>query len=145
MCIKRTWQDRRKPDSICEEAMQMFADCYGAQCGTFALYVQPFGGVYLTGGVTQKNAQWLLDEGSFMDAFYDKGRLTEVLKKVPLLIVNSDDMGQKGAHLRAVKLLKEEVTSQAKRLFHALDINKDGVLRASELEALFNVSVHPGP
>mmetsp|Transcript_89258 Transcript_89258/g.158292 ORF Transcript_89258/g.158292 Transcript_89258/m.158292 type:complete len:692 (-) Transcript_89258:42-2117(-) len=128
-----------KPGSICEQAMKIFADCYGAQCGTFSLYVQPFGGCYLTGGVTQKNAQWLLDEGSFMDAFYDKGRLTGVLRQVPLLIVNSDDMGQKGAHLRAVKLLKEEVKNQARRLFDKLDINKDGVLKAGELKALFQV------
>lgn len=36
------------------------------------------------------------------------GRLTPVLHRVPLYIVNSDDMGQRGAHLRAVQLLKSE-------------------------------------
>jgi len=126
-----------KEGTLCEKALKLFASSYGAQCATFALYVQPFGGIYLTGGVTKRMADWLLSEGSFMKAYYDKGRLTPLLHKVPLMIVNSDDMGQRGAHLRSVQLLKEEIRAQAKRLFKELDINKDGHLNLKELEALF--------
>lgn len=126
-----------KGGNLCEKALELFASSYGAQCATFALYVQPFGGIYLTGGVTKKMADWLLSEGSFMKAYYDKGRLTPLLHKVPLMIVNSDDMGQRGAHLRSVQLLKEEIRAQAKRLFSELDISKDGKLNLNELEALF--------
>ncbi|CAL1138481.1 unnamed protein product [Cladocopium goreaui] len=128
------------PGSLCEKTLKIFSDAYGAQCATFALYVQPFGGVYITGGVTKKMREWLLKEGSFMKAYYDKGRLTPVLHRVPLMIVNSDDMGQRGAHLRAVMLLKAEVELQAKRLFDALDVNNDGVLFLSELEGLFEMA-----
>lgn len=32
------------PGSICERALKIFASCYGSQCGTMALSVQPFGG-----------------------------------------------------------------------------------------------------
>ena len=31
------------------------------------------GGIYITGGVTKKMREWLLKEGSFMKAYYDKG------------------------------------------------------------------------
>eukprot|EP00913_Durusdinium_trenchii_P004466 g4145.t1 len=122
------------------KTLKIFSDAYGAQCATFALYVQPFGGIYITGGVTKKMREWLLSEGSFMKAYYDKGRLTPVLHRVPLMIVNSDDMGQRGAHLRAVMLLKSEVEVQARRLFDALDVNKDGVLLLPELEGLFEMA-----
>lgn len=128
------------PGSLCERTLKIFSDAYGAQCATFALYVQPFGGIYITGGVTKKMREWLLTEGSFMKAYYDKGRLTPVLHRVPLMIVNSDDMGQRGAHLRAVMLLKSEVELQARRLFDALDVNNDGVLFLSELEGLFEMA-----
>ncbi|CAK9012882.1 unnamed protein product [Durusdinium trenchii] len=128
------------PGSLCEKTLKIFSDAYGAQCATFALYVQPFGGIYITGGVTKKMREWLLSEGSFMKAYYDKGRLTPVLHRVPLMIVNSDDMGQRGAHLRAVMLLKSEVEVQARRLFDALDVNKDGVLLLPELEGLFEMA-----
>ena len=30
-------------------------------------------GIYITGGVTKKMREWLLKEGSFMKAYYDKG------------------------------------------------------------------------
>jgi len=129
-----------KPGSLCEKTMKIFADAYGAQCATFALYVQPFGGIYITGGVTKKMREWLLKEGSFMKAYYDKGRLTPVLNRVPLMIVEGDDMGQRGAHLRAVMLLKQEIREQARRLFDTLDFNHDGLLFVGELEGLFEMA-----
>ena len=42
------------PGSLCEEAMSIFASCYGAETGVCALKFMPFGGLYLTGGVTGK-------------------------------------------------------------------------------------------
>eukprot|EP00931_Biecheleriopsis_adriatica_P060285 TRINITY_DN36191_c0_g1_i1.p1 TRINITY_DN36191_c0_g1~~TRINITY_DN36191_c0_g1_i1.p1 ORF type:complete len:727 (-),score=166.86 TRINITY_DN36191_c0_g1_i1:38-2188(-) len=134
------------PGSLCERTLKIFAGAYGAQCGNFALCLQPFGGIYITGGVTKRMASWLLSEGSFMKAYCDKGRLSPLLQKVPLFIVKSDDMGQRGAHYRAVKLLKSEIAKQAHRLFDELDVNRDGLLKASELEGLFQVAgSHLGP
>jgi len=125
------------PGSLCEKTLKIFASCYGAQCGTMALFVQPFGGLYLTGGVTKRMAEWLLEEGSFLAAYFDKGRLSPLLEKVPLMVVKSDDMGQRGAHLRAVRLLKEEIMHQAERLFAELDVRKEGVLKVDELDTIF--------
>jgi len=94
-----------KPGTLCESALSIFASCYGAVAGTFALQVMPFGGLYLSGGVTQKLQQFLVDEGSFLEAYFDKGRVSPMLRDVPLFFVRGDEMGQRGAHLRAVRLL----------------------------------------
>jgi glucokinase len=93
------------PGTLCHEALQIFADCYGCACGTFALQIMPFGGLYLTGGVTQKLQSFLQTDGSFLAAYADKGRVSPMLQDVPLFFVKGDDMGQRGAHLRAVRLL----------------------------------------
>jgi len=94
------------PGTLCEKAMQIFASCYGSQVGTLALHFMPYKGLYITGGVTQKSLDFLQRDNSFLDAYYDKGRVSPLLHRVPLYFVKSDDMGQRGAHYRAVQLLK---------------------------------------
>lgn len=94
-----------KPGTLCYEALRIFAECYGAVCGTFSLQVMPFGGFYLSGGVTQKLQEFLVNEGSFLEAYFDKGRVSPMLEDVPLFFVKGDEMGQRGAHLRSVRLL----------------------------------------
>jgi len=91
---------------LCAEALSIFTSCYGAEAGVTGLKFLPFGGLFLTGGVTSKTAHLLFKETGFMDAFYDKGRVSPVLQRVPLFLVLTDDMGERGSHLRAVRLLK---------------------------------------
>lgn len=95
------------PGSLCEQSLNIFASCYGAEAGVTALKFLPFGGLYLTGGVTGKTMDFLLKDQNFMDSFYDKGRVSPILKRVPLFVVLTDDMGERGSHLRAVKLLHD--------------------------------------
>ncbi|CAE8708647.1 unnamed protein product, partial [Polarella glacialis] len=95
------------PGSLCEEALQIFAACYGGYCGNTAITLMPFGGLYLSGGVTNKLKEWMMRDGSFMEAYQDKGRVSPILGNVPLFIVKGEDMGQRGAHLRAVMLLHQ--------------------------------------
>jgi hypothetical protein len=92
--------------SLCEEALAIFASCYGAETGVCALKFMPFGGLYLTGGVTNKTMEFLLKDNRFLEAYYDKGRVAPLLDRVPLYVVKCDDMGKRGAHLRAVQLLR---------------------------------------
>eukprot|EP00928_Gymnodinium_smaydae_P054241 TRINITY_DN38054_c0_g1_i1.p1 TRINITY_DN38054_c0_g1~~TRINITY_DN38054_c0_g1_i1.p1 ORF type:complete len:571 (+),score=119.01 TRINITY_DN38054_c0_g1_i1:144-1715(+) len=92
-------------DPLCKQTLKIFADCYGTVCGTFALQVMPFGGIYISGGVTQKLQKFLSDDTTFLDAYFDKGRVSPFLKDIPLFFVKGDEMGQRGAHLRSVRLL----------------------------------------
>jgi Glucokinase len=58
----------------------------------------PTGGLYVTGGLTPKNIEWIEGEGScFMKAYWDKGRVTPILKNVPLFAVMTEDLGVRGA------------------------------------------------
>lgn len=55
-------------------------------------------------------------DSAFMRAFHDKGRLSPLLKRVPVLAVLAEDIGQRGAHLVAFRLLlkaQEEVASSS--------------------------------
>lgn len=104
------------PGSLCEHTLKIFASCYGAACGNLALTVQPFGGLYITGGVTKRLSDWLIDDSSFLAAYRDKGRLSPLLDHIPLFLVKGDDMGQRGAHHRAVLLLKHHVSGQLPRM-----------------------------
>lgn len=67
-------------------------------------------GLYLTGGVTNKLSDRLIGTDTFLQAYYDKGRVSPLLKRVPLYIIKADDTGQRGAHLRAVHLLLEHLS-----------------------------------
>ena len=71
-----------------------------------ALQYMPFRGLYLTGGVTAKLMPLLKSDPAFMAAFFDKGRVSPLLQHVPVYIIKTEDMGQRGAHLRAVQMLQ---------------------------------------
>lgn len=68
----------------------------------------PSGGLYLTGGLTPKNIDLIKDpEGLFMKAFMDKGRVSGMLKSVPVYAVLVEDLGERGAKFIASKLLSQ--------------------------------------
>lgn len=123
------------PGSLCEQAMQIFADCYGSQVGTLALHFMPFRGIYITGGVTQKSLGFLQADTSFLDAYHDKGRVSPLLHRVPLYFVKSDDMGQRGAHYRAVQLLKRKLAGHKPRVAEDMpDMSPDDLPAPRELD-----------
>lgn len=95
-------------ENLCMQALNIFAECYGATCGSMAIQFMPFRGLFITGGVSKKLEHLLAeDRGAFIRAFHDKGRVSPLVDQVPLYLVKSDDMGQRGAHLRSVRLLQE--------------------------------------
>jgi glucokinase len=56
----------------------------------------PYGGLYLTGGLTPKNIDLLRGEhGLFMTAFRDKGRVSGMLSPIPVYAVMVEDLGQR--------------------------------------------------
>jgi len=81
---------------ICAETMRMFASAYGAEAGNVALKVLAAGGIYLGGGVAPKNLQ-VMQNGEFMRAFLDKGRLSPLLEKVPVRIILDETCALLGA------------------------------------------------
>jgi glucokinase len=71
---------------ICEKALDMFVSAYGAEAGNLALKVLSVGGLYVGGGIAPRILEKLKD-GTFMKAFSDKGRLSQLLAHMPVRVI----------------------------------------------------------
>jgi glucokinase len=71
---------------ICEKAMDMFVSAYGSEAGNLALKVLAAGGLYVGGGIAPRILEKLKD-GTFMKAFIDKGRLSQLLVNMPVRVI----------------------------------------------------------
>lgn len=91
-----------KRDRLCEQTMQLFVAAYGAEAGNLALKLLPYGGIYVAGGIAAKNLP-LFQEGSFLRAFTDKGRVSPLLENVPVHIVLNSKVGLIGASISAAR------------------------------------------
>lgn len=81
---------------LCEQAVDLFVDIYGAAAGNLALKFLALGGVFLGGGIAPKILSKLKDS-RFMRAFRDKGRLHTLLEKIPVKVVLNDKTALLGA------------------------------------------------
>ena len=96
-----------KGDLVCLKAVEVFSECYGSEVGVAALKWLPYGGLYISGGLAAKNPSWVSSE-AFLNAYSDKGRLSPLVKSVPLYMVKVEDTGERGALYMAVRMLGEK-------------------------------------
>ena len=71
---------------ICERTLDMFVSAYGAEAGNLALKLLSIGGLYIGGGIAPRILEKLKD-GTFMKAFTDKGRLSQLLVNMPVRVI----------------------------------------------------------
>jgi glucokinase len=71
---------------ICEKALDLFVSAYGAEAGNLALKILSVGGLYVGGGIAPRIIEKLKD-GTFMKAFTDKGRLSQLLVHMPVRVI----------------------------------------------------------
>ncbi|CAL7960989.1 Glucokinase [Gammaproteobacteria bacterium] len=90
-------------DIMAIRALDIFMRIYGAAVGNLALTTLPFGGLYVVGGIAPKLLTQI-KKGSFLEAFADKGRMSALLKGIPLHIVLYEDIGLQGAAVCARKI-----------------------------------------
>jgi glucokinase len=90
-------------DEICVETLNWFVHLYGAEAGNLALKVMSRGGVYLGGGIAPKILP-LLQSGAFLNAFLNKGRMSPLLKAMPVKVILNDRAALFGPALRAAQL-----------------------------------------
>lgn len=93
----------KQQDYLCQQTMELFMEAYGAEAGNLALKLLPYGGVYIAGGIAAKILP-LMQQGNFMQAFLQKGRMNSLLKQVPVHIVLNSEVGLIGAALCAAQL-----------------------------------------
>lgn len=89
-------------DFLSEQTMNLFITAYGAEAGNLALKVLPFGGLYLAGGIAPKILP-MLQQGAFMKAFSNKGRMRPLLEKVPVHVILDPKVALIGAALVAAE------------------------------------------
>lgn len=85
-----------RPCEICRMTVEMFVRILGAAAGNLALTVLATGGVYLAGGMPPHLLP-ALKEGSFMEAFRSKGRLSYLVERIPVYVVLNPQLGLLGA------------------------------------------------
>jgi glucokinase len=87
-----------RKDKLCGMAMEIMMTSYGSEVGCVGVKLIPTGGLYVTGGLTPKNIDWIEGKDScFMKAYRDKGRVSPILDTVPLFAVMTEDLGVRGA------------------------------------------------
>ena len=91
---------------ICVKALELFVSVYGAEAGNLALRAKSVRGLYVGGGIAPKILDKLKD-GSFMRAFGDKGRYTDLLAAVPVQVILNDQAALRGAAYYAAFLSSE--------------------------------------
>lgn len=92
-------------DEICVETLSRFVRLYGAEAGNLALKVMSRGGLYLGGGIAPKILPFLQD-GAFVGAFLNKGRMRALLEAMPVKVILNDRAALFGSALRAAQLAK---------------------------------------
>ncbi|ALF54956.1 glucokinase [Nostoc piscinale CENA21] len=93
----------QKSDRLSEQTLQLFVDAYGAEAGNLALKLLPYGGLYIAGGIAPKILP-LIQNGSFLLNFTQKGRMRSLLEEVPVYIILNPQVGLIGAALCAARL-----------------------------------------
>ncbi|MCH9621122.1 MAG: Glucokinase [Chlamydiia bacterium] len=78
-----------KDSLFCEQTREFFLQVLGKESGNFALKTLCYGGLYLSGGVLQKNALFL-QQKSFIESFCNKGRLSNLLSNIPIYLIKED-------------------------------------------------------
>jgi len=87
-------------DELCGEALDWFVRLYGAEAGNLALKVMSRGGLYLGGGIAPKILP-RLQNGAFLNALFNKGRMRPLLEAMPVKVILNDRAALYGSALRA--------------------------------------------
>ncbi len=98
---------RSKTDPACRRTLDTFRRYVGAAAGDAALTLHASGGLYLVGGVASKVFQ-KEHADVFLAAFRDKGRMRPLLERVPVYVVNENDLALRGAARTAISAFESD-------------------------------------
>ncbi|CAF0945627.1 unnamed protein product [Adineta steineri] len=86
-------------DALCLRVVDTFLDVFGRVLGTAAQTFLPYRGLYITGGILPKLAwRWKNNPNNLLlKSYLDQGtKMSEVVARVPLTLIDDDDLGLKG-------------------------------------------------
>ncbi len=88
--------DDSRPCPICTTTLKLFVSILGAEAGNLALTVVATGGVYVGGGMSPHLLP-ALQRDAFMETFRRKGRLSDLVARVPVHVIVNPKAGLLGA------------------------------------------------
>ncbi len=94
---------RRKTDSSCKAAFEIFKSAYARFAKGVALDSLAFGGIYIAGGIAAKNRD--IFDKNFIRMFIETHKLKHILKQIPIYLILNYDSGMIGAGFAAMKFL----------------------------------------
>ena len=94
--IMNAAMDEKRPCSLCAKTLEIFISVLGAEAGNLALKVLATGGVYLGGGIPPRIVTVLKRE-TFMKWFQSKGRLSNLMTKMPVHVIMNPKAALLGA------------------------------------------------
>jgi glucokinase len=80
--------DLGSPSKLCDQTMEMFISILASEAANLAVKVLATGGVYIAGGVAV-HALGALQKPAFVQSFKRKGRLAELVARIPIHVVTS--------------------------------------------------------
>ncbi len=89
---------------ICREALNLMLGFLGRISGNLALTLGAQGGVYIAGGIPTKLGDYF-EASAFLDEFQSKGRHKDLMKTIPVFMINHDAIGLLGLEQHAQYLL----------------------------------------
>jgi glucokinase len=87
-----------KTDKLAAKTLEIFLEAYGAETGNLALKILPYSGIYIAGGIAVKILP-LLKESRFLEIFKNKGRMKNLLEKIPIKVIVNPQVGLLGSLL----------------------------------------------
>ena len=95
----------KEGDQLMIEVERIWLSAYASLLGDVALQELCFGGLWISGGTASKHFKNFKSD-LFMKQFFDKGRLKDILKAIPLKVILDEEFGLFSAACRAKMLLK---------------------------------------
>jgi glucokinase len=98
--------DEGQPCELCGAAVGTFVSILGAEAGNLALKVLATGGVYLGGGIPPRIISAFVD-GRFLEAFRSKGRMSELMDRMPIHVILNPKTALLGAAYHGLETLSD--------------------------------------
>jgi len=92
-----------KGDQIMNEVERIWLGAYASLLGDVALQELCYGGLWISGGTASKHFKNFKSD-LFLKQFLDKGRLKDILKKIPMKVILDEEFGLYSAACRAKML-----------------------------------------
>ena len=103
--ILSTALEDKPPCERCMKTLELFLSILGAEAGNMALKIMSTGGLYLGGGIPPRIIS-AFENSPFMRSFTRKGRLSHILRDIPVKVILNPKVALMGAASFGLSLYK---------------------------------------